>query len=81
MNVQKFNILKICNLEVYMHSEICMHECFDLITNPFNYKCESCQIFIHPSSWIVISAKCNLWIIDLMHSKWMISTHLQILII
>ncbi len=29
--------MKNCNLKVYMHSRLCMHEHFDLITNPFKY--------------------------------------------
>jgi hypothetical protein len=33
-----------------MHVKLCMHEHFDLITNPFKYKCKTCQIFIHPIS-------------------------------
>ncbi len=38
---------KNCNLEVYMHLKLCMHEHFDLINNPFKYKCETSQVFIH----------------------------------
>jgi hypothetical protein len=29
-----------------MSPKLCMHEHFDLITNPFKYKCETFQIFI-----------------------------------
>jgi hypothetical protein len=53
-----------------MHLVVCMHEHFDLITNPFKYKCEIYQIFIHPFQEIMMNAKCNLWIMDLKHSKW-----------
>jgi hypothetical protein len=31
-----------------MHPKLCMHEHFDIITNPFKYKCETSQICIHP---------------------------------
>jgi hypothetical protein len=41
INVQEFNIWKIYNLEIYMHLGLYMREHFDLITNPFNYKCET----------------------------------------
>jgi hypothetical protein len=44
-----------------MHSRLCMHEHFDLIINPFKYKCEISQVFIHPFQKIVVSAKCNSW--------------------
>ncbi len=39
--------MKNCNLEVYMHHRLCMHEHFDLITKPFkyNYKILSCMCF------------------------------------
>jgi len=43
------------NLEVYMHFKLCMHEHFDLITNPFKYKCETFQVFINPFQKIVMS--------------------------
>jgi hypothetical protein len=36
------------NLKVYMHPRLCMHEHFDLITNPFKYKCKTSQVFRHP---------------------------------
>jgi hypothetical protein len=39
---------KKCNLKVYMLSRFCMHEHFDLIRNPFKYKHETSQVFIHP---------------------------------
>jgi hypothetical protein len=29
-----------------MHPNFCVHEHFDLITNPFKYKCETFQIFM-----------------------------------
>jgi len=48
-----------------MHPRRCMHEHFDLITNPFNYKCETFQNFIHPFKKVVMSAKHNSWIVDL----------------
>jgi hypothetical protein len=48
INVQERHIRKICNLKVYMHPRLYMHEHFDLIINPFNYKCETSQILIHP---------------------------------
>jgi hypothetical protein len=40
-----------------MHVKICMHEHFDLITNPFKYKCETSPIFIHPFQKIVVTTK------------------------
>jgi hypothetical protein len=58
-----------------------MHEHFDLITNPFNYKCEISQYFIHSFKKIVVSAKCNSWIVDLTTFKVNDSTHVQMLII
>jgi hypothetical protein len=70
--------MKIYNLKVYMHP--CMHEHFDLIINPFKYKCETCQIFIHPFQKIVMSAKCNSWKMDLTHLKWMIQFTCKLLI-
>jgi len=42
---------------------------FDLIINPFKYKCKICLAFIHLFQKVVVSAKCNLWIIDLTHSN------------
>jgi hypothetical protein len=42
-----------------MHLKLCMHEHFDLITNPFKYKCETSYVFIHACQKIVVSAKCN----------------------
>jgi hypothetical protein len=47
-NVQDFKTLKNYNLKVYMHLGLCMLEIFDLILNAFKYKCETCQVFIHP---------------------------------
>ncbi len=47
------------NLKVYMHPRFCMHERFDLIINPFKYKCETSQMFIHPFQKIVVSTKCK----------------------
>jgi hypothetical protein len=32
-----------------------MHKHFDIITNPFKYKYETCQIFIHPFQKIVMN--------------------------
>jgi len=40
-----------------MHPKLFMHEHFDLITNPFKYKCENFQIFIHQFQKIVMNAK------------------------
>jgi hypothetical protein len=40
-----------------MHLRLCMHEHFDLIINPFKYKCETSQFFIHPFKKYLISAK------------------------
>jgi hypothetical protein len=42
-----------------MHPRLCMHEYFDLITNPSKYKCDSSQIFIHQFQKIAVNAKCN----------------------
>jgi hypothetical protein len=58
-----------------------MHEHFDLTTNPFKYKCETCQIFIHLIEKIMMSAKYNSWIIDLTTFKVNDSTNVQMLII
>jgi hypothetical protein len=55
-----------------MHHKLDMHETIDLIINPFKYKCETCLTFIHLFQNIMVSAKCNLWVMDLAHSKWMI---------
>jgi hypothetical protein len=41
-------ILKICNVNVYMHLRVYMHEPFYLIINPLKYKCETHHVFIHP---------------------------------
>jgi len=48
-----------------MHLKFCMHEHFDLIINPFKYKCETSQIFMHPFQKIAMNAKCNSWVVDL----------------
>jgi len=64
--------MKNCNLEVYMHHRLCMHEHFDLITNPFKYKCQTSQVFIHPFQKIELNAKYNSRVMDLTQSKWMI---------
>jgi len=55
-----------------MHAKICMHEHFDLITNPFKYKCEISWIFIHIFQKLVLNAKCNSWIVDFnnIQSEW-----------
>ncbi len=37
-----FRMSKICNLKVHMHLGVCMHQHFDIITNLFKYKCETC---------------------------------------
>jgi hypothetical protein len=37
-----FRMSKICNLKVHMHLGVCMHQHFDIITNIFKYKCETC---------------------------------------
>jgi hypothetical protein len=42
-----------------MHPRLCMHEHFDLITNPFKYKCEISQILEHAFQKIMVNAKCN----------------------
>jgi hypothetical protein len=73
--------MKNCNLKVYMHPIFCMHEHFDLITNPFNYKYEIFQIYIYPFKKIVVNAKCNSWIVDLTTLKVNDSTHVQMLIV
>jgi hypothetical protein len=64
-----------------MHLKPCMHEHFDLIINPFKYKCEICQVFIYPFQKIVVNAKCNSWIMDLTTFKMNDSIHVQMLII
>jgi hypothetical protein len=56
-----------------MHLVVCMHEHFDLIINSFKFKCEIYQVFIDPFQEIMMNAKCNLWVMDLKHSKSMIS--------
>jgi hypothetical protein len=47
------------DLKVYMHLRLCMHEHFNLITNPFKYKCETSQVFIHLFQIKLVNAKCN----------------------
>jgi hypothetical protein len=64
-----------------MHPKLCMHEHFDLITNPFKYKCGSSQVFMHPFQKIMVSAKCNSWIVDSTTFKVNDSTHMQMLIV
>jgi hypothetical protein len=64
-----------------MHPRICMHEHFGLIINPFNFKCETSQIFIYLFKPIVVSAKCNSWIVDLTTFIVNDSAHVQMLII
>jgi hypothetical protein len=81
INVQKFNIWKNCNLKVYMHSRLCMHEHFDLIIDPFKYKCENFQVFIHPLKKIIMITKCNSWVVDSTTIKVNDSTHMQMLIV
>jgi hypothetical protein len=58
-----------------------MHEHFDLITNLFKYKCETCQVFIHPFQKVVVSAKCNSWVINLTIFKVNDSVNVQMLIV
>jgi hypothetical protein len=79
--MQEFNIWKNINLEVYMHPKFCMHEHFDLITNPFKYKCETSQIFIHSFKKIVMNVKCNSWVMNLTTFKVNDSTHVHMLIV
>jgi hypothetical protein len=64
-----------------MHPRLCMHEHFDLITNPFKYICETSQIFIHSFQKIVVSAKCNTWVMDLTTFKVNDSNHMQMLVV
>jgi hypothetical protein len=45
--------------KLYMHLKFCMHEHFDLITNPLKYKCENCQAFIYPIQKIVMNVNFN----------------------
>jgi hypothetical protein len=52
-----------------MHPRLCMHEHFDLITNPFKYKCQILQDFIHPFQKIELNAKYNSGVMDLIQSK------------
>jgi hypothetical protein len=62
-----------------MNFKLCMYEHFDLITNPFKYKCETSQFFIHSFQTIVMNEKCNLWIVDSTTFKMDDSTHMQML--
>jgi hypothetical protein len=64
-----------------MHSKLCIHEHLDLITNPFKYKCETFQNFIHPFHKIVVNIKCNSWVVDLTTFKVNDSTYVQMLIV
>ncbi len=64
-----------------MHPKLCMHEHFHLINNPFIYKCETSQVFIHSFQKIMVSAKCNSWIVDLVTFKVNDSTRIQMLTI
>jgi len=45
------------NLNIYMHPKFCMHEHFDLITNPFKYKCETLGFYVGFNIYI---NKCNM---------------------
>jgi hypothetical protein len=71
---------KIYNLKVYMHFRFCMQEHFDLITNWFKYKCETYQVFIHPSKTY---SECKIQFMSNICNTFKIndSIHLQILII
>jgi len=40
INIQKNSLLKVCNLEVYRHLRVCMHEHFNLNINPFKFDYE-----------------------------------------
>jgi hypothetical protein len=64
-----------------MHPTLCMHEHFDLIINPFKYKCETSQIFIHPFKFFMMNAKCNSWVVDLTTFKLNDSIDVQIIIV
>jgi hypothetical protein len=64
-----------------MHPRFFMHEHFDIITNPFIYKCEIFQIFTHHFQKIVLSAKYNSWVVDLTTFKVNDSIHVQMLIV
>jgi hypothetical protein len=81
INVQEFKIWKFYNLKVYMHPRLYMYEHFDLIIDPFKYKCETSQIFKHPFQKILMNAKCNSQLINLTTFKMNDSTHVQMLII
>jgi hypothetical protein len=55
-----------------MHLRLYMHEHSGPINKSFKYKFETCQDFKHPFKDIVMSARCNSWIMYLTYSKWMI---------
>jgi hypothetical protein len=40
-----------------MHPRLCMHEHFDLITDPFKYKCEALNYCVF--QYILVSVICN----------------------
>jgi hypothetical protein len=63
-----------------MHPRLYTDEHFHLINNPFKYKCETFQIFIHSFQKIMMSAKCNSWVVYLTTFKVNNSTHMQMLI-
>jgi hypothetical protein len=64
-----------------MHPTLYMHEHFDLMINPFKYKCETSQNFKHLIKEIVVNAKYNSWILNLTTFKVNDSIHVQILTI
>jgi hypothetical protein len=64
-----------------MHPRLCMYEHFDLIIDPFKYKCETSQIFRHLFQKNLVNAKCNSWVVDLTTFKVNDSTYVQMLII
>jgi hypothetical protein len=76
-----YKILIYEKIIIYMHPRFCMHEHFDLITNPFNYKCETSQVFIYTFKTIMLSAKFNSWIVDLTTFIVNDSIHVQMLIV
>jgi hypothetical protein len=58
-----------------------MHEYFDLITNPFKYKCKTSQVFMHPFKKNYGECKMQFMNSDLITFKVNDSTHVQMLII
>jgi len=63
-----------------MHPRVCMHEHFDLITNPFKYKCETCNVFIHPFQ--KNCDECKMQFINVFNTlKMNDSIHVQMLIV